>query len=156
MSKRTEIQTEARRWLGTPVIHQHRLQGVGVDCWGHISGVGLALGLMTVDPGKWAPFAGYGRQPSPRLVLGICRAFLKPRQVKVGLPGDIACIAWRDGLPMHLAILGEHSGRLTLIHADARRVDRTHPTGQVVEHGFSQEWPSLVDSWWRFPGVEAR
>lgn len=156
MQKRNDVQAEARRWIGTPVIHQHQLLGVGVDCWGHVRATGEGAGVLTVDAARWAQFAGYSRQPSPKVVLGVCRAFLKPRQVAMGLPGDIACIAWRTGLPMHLAILGEFRGRATLIHADARRVDRQHPTGQVVEHGFTQEWPGLVHSWWRFPGVEAR
>jgi hypothetical protein len=133
---------EARRWLRTPVRHQHAILGHGVDCWNHIRAVGEACDVLTVRPNAWEPFAAYGEQPSPRLVMGVAETFLRP-QPKPRV-GDIALIEWRPGLTMHFAILGQYRDRLTLVHA-------YKPRREVVEHGFVAEWPGLVHSWWRYP-----
>ncbi len=141
-----QLLAQARLWIGTPVRHQHAIIGFGVDCWHLVREVGTACGVLDYDDTLFDPFRAYGEQPSPRLVLGACRTFLaslEPGQQQVG---DVACIAWRSGLPMHLAILGEYRSRPTLVHAHGAR-------GRVVEHGFTAEWPRLVDSWWRYPGA---
>lgn len=157
MQKRDEVQAAARRWKGTPVLHQHAIQGFGVDCWKLIEATGTETGVLTMDAELWAPFASYGRQPSPRLVMGCAEAFLRPTTEP--LPADIALIAWREGLPMHFALLAEFRGRQTLIHAlgGSWETSRVLATGEmadkVVEHGFTAEWPSLVHSWWRYPGL---
>lgn len=142
--QRLDLIIEARRWLGTPVRHQHAILGHGADCWAVVKEPGLACGVLDYDDDRMAPFAAYGEQPSPRIVLGVLETFLLP---VTGEPetADVACIAWRPGLPMHMAILGDFQGRKTLIHA----LRNKH---QVVEHGFSAEWPGLVHSWWRYPG----
>jgi len=41
---------EARRWIGTPYVHQACCRGAGTDCLGLIRGVWVAL---------------YGREPEP-------------------------------------------------------------------------------------------
>lgn len=142
--KREEIVEEARRWIGTPYLHQHKVFGFGVDCLNLPRAVGEACGVLVVNEKRFAPLAAYSDQPSPRTVEAVSRCLFK--RTTRPLLGDIARIAWRPGLPMHFAILGEFRGRPTLIHALATK-------GGVVEHGFVAEWPGLVDSWWRFPGL---
>jgi hypothetical protein len=156
MPKRNEVLIEARRWLGTPLRHQHALLGFGVDCWGLVRAVGEACNVLTISDEAWAPYQGYGPQPSPRMVKRGAEEFLAPLEGEPRV-GDIACLAWREGLPMHFAIRGEFNGRPTLIHVlgdrNARQTVSRAPAATVKEHGFTQEWPTLVDSWWSYPGL---
>ena len=149
MELREEIQEEARRWLGTPYRHQHRMRGVAVDCIGVIWGVGEACRALSVDEALVRPYLAYSRLPSPTRFLDALAAFLEPAGDFV-MPGDIACMAWDNdhGLPQHVGILCEDRGRPTIIHAESQ-------IGRCVEHGFVGEWPGRVHSWWRYPGVAA-
>jgi len=143
LQKREALIAEARRWVRTPHRHQHEIMGHGADCWTTVKASGVACGVLPFSDERFAPFAAYSEQPSPRTVLGVLREFFLPVEGDP-LLADVACIAWRPGLPMHLAILGDWKGRPTLIHCLKR---------EVVEHGFSYEWPGRVHSWWRYPGL---
>lgn len=144
MIDRAKILAEARRWIGTPYRHQAFLCGHGADCGGLVFGVGNALGLLDLGEAEWSAVANYGRQPHPLRMRAQMTRFL----VEIERPrfGDIAWLEWRDGLPMHLAILSLIDGRETIIHAWA-------DAGNVVEHDFSELWRSRVSSWWRYPKV---
>jgi hypothetical protein len=147
MSKRSDICAYAARWEHTPFLHQHAIIGFGVDCWNLPRAVGEHEGVLSIDPDLWAPFSRYVEQPSPRTVRSAIETFYKPVATGDQRPADIALIAWRPGIAIHLAILSEHGGRPTLIHAWAAK-------RKVVHHGFTAEWPGLVDSWWRYPGLD--
>lgn len=141
----------ARGWVGTPYLHQHRLKGVGVDCGNLVIAAGLEAGVIPWTEEAWAPFVGYGRTPNPAHMTKAMETFLEPlmiRPMPAELPpdGSVAWMGWRSNLPMHLAILATHGGRRTIIHA----YDRAR---KCAEHGFDQEWPARVISWWRYPGV---
>lgn len=143
----SEIVAEARTWVGTPYRHQGRVKGARVDCVGLILGVGKELGLLDISPEDWKRHAGYSTQPNPRLMGEGMRKFLVevPIDPTVVPPdGAIAWMAWREDLPMHLAIIGTFEGRKTMIHAYGQ-------AGACVEHGFVSEWPSRVASWWAYP-----
>lgn len=151
---RAAVVREARSWLDTPYRHQARVKGRGVDCVGLIIASGVDAGVMTFSTEAFAPWARYGRLPNPVKMREGLEHFLRPlAKDEEPLPGDVAWFAWREGLPMHLGILAEDEvlaeGRLTVIHA-------TSQIGQVVEHGFAGEWPSRVESWWRYPGIRPR
>jgi hypothetical protein len=145
LPKPDDLLIEARCWLGTPHRHQHAILGHGADCWTTVCEPGRTLGLLDYSAERMAPYEAYGEQPSPRVVIGILNTFLRPIEGEART-ADVACLQWREGLPMHMAILGEFRGRPTLIHCLKR-------LGGVVEHGFTQEWPQLVHSWWRYPGL---
>lgn len=146
MDRETVI-LEARTWLDTPYRHQHRAKGIGVDCIGLIWGVGEAAGVLNVSRDQAKPFLGYTRLPNPRRMREALEAFFVPAPDDVE-PGDFCWLAWdaERALPQHLAILAEWRGQPTLIHADSVQ-------GKCVEHGFAMEWPGLVKSWWRYPGL---
>lgn len=147
MTDRAQIVAEARRWVGTPYHHQARLRGVGVDCVGLIIGVGTELGILECNERTLRPWAGYARTPNPERM----RAGLAAHLVQIGaseaLVGDIAWMEWRDQMPMHLGIMGEEDGRLTLIHAAG-------DIGECVEHDIDDEWAGRIVGWWRYPGIE--
>lgn len=144
---REAVLIEAGEWVGTPYRHQHRAKGLAVDCIGLIWGVGEAAGVLDVDMGKAQQFLGYTRLPNPRRMLEALETFFVAAPADVQ-PGDFAWLAWdaARNLPQHLAILGQWRDQPTLIHADSVQ-------GKVVQHGFTMEWPGLVKSWWRFPGL---
>lgn len=144
------IVAEARRWIGTPYVHQHRERGHAVDCVGLVIGVGLGAGVLgTWSPEAWAPHESYGRSPNPAHMTRAIEQFLKPLELDRGQEapdGTILFMGWREHLPMHLAIMARApDGRRTMIHAFAH-------VGRVVEHGFSAEWPDRVVSAWAYPG----
>lgn len=145
------VVAEARSWVGTPYVHQHRTKGHAVDCVGLVIGVGLAAGVLpTWTPEAWAPHQSYGRAANPAHMSRAIEEFLLPlypADAAAAPDGTIAFMAWRRDLPMHVAILASMpDGRRTMIHAypQARR---------VVEHGFAAEWPDRVVSLWTYPGL---
>ena len=52
---RQQIIEEALTWLGTPWQHLQRCKGAGVDCVQLIGGVGLNVGLLTLEQLKSVP-----------------------------------------------------------------------------------------------------
>lgn len=142
----SRIVEEARRWLGTPYKHQAAVRGVGADCVGLIRGVGFACAVLPPRTAEWKAFNAYGRLPNPRRMLEGMRTFLVEVPAGEQGPGDIAWLAWRADLPMHLAILADGPRGQTLIHSFS-------DVGRVVEHGFTAEWVARVHSWWRYPGA---
>lgn len=139
---------EARIWVGTPFRHQAAVKGAGCDCAGLIRGVGVALDLLPDFAQRWGSHANYSRLPNPRQMERALRAFLLPVEPAQMRLADVLWLQWREDLPMHLALLSEHQGRPTLIHA-------LSDFGRVVEHGLTAEWRSRIASVWRYPGVEA-
>lgn len=151
MPRSDEIVTEARSWVGTRYVHQHRAKGHGVDCVGLIIGVGLATGALgTWTPEAWRRHARYGVAPNPKHMLDAMSEFLVPIEVpkgQVGPDGSIAWLGWREGLPMHLAIAGTApEGYRTVIHALSL-------AGAVVEHTVTADWLAYVEGWWRYPDL---
>jgi len=144
------IIAEARRWVGTPYRHRAARLGIGVDCVGLIRGVAEATGVRTLSDAEWKPFETYSRTPNPEKMRQAMELFLEPSDVsaKIIAPDAFVCwLAWREHLPMHVGFAAALDGRRTLIHAAL-------PIGQCVEHGFTDEWLSRVNSWWRLPGVD--
>lgn len=150
--RRLAIIAEARSWLGTRFHHQAAIKGVGVDCAGLVRGVGKETGLLDISAARWAVYANYGRAPHPERMRAALNEFMHPIAPEQARIGDVCWLAWREDLPMHLAILSAHpiggaTARPTIIHALA-------DNDKVIEHGFSKEWRDRVDSWWRFPGLD--
>lgn len=105
-----EIVTEARKWLGTPFMHQARVKGVGVDCGQLVIAVGVALNRFDAPPRE---MMRYGRAPNPRHMRSIIESMLAPCESPE--VGDVIWVGERKGLPMHLAIITDKG----IIHADS-------------------------------------
>ena len=147
-----DIVAEARDWIGTRWVHQASVKGVGVDCVGLALGVGLNLGLFSVDLVLDAPetreLFAYGREPTTAQSMAGCQAFLSPIELDALQLGDVVLLTF-NGQASHLGILGDYpAGGHSLIHAfvQARR---------VVEARFDESWASRLASAWRYPGIEA-
>lgn len=109
---REQIVAEARSWVGTPWVHQHRVKGRAVDCVGLVIGVARALGLVPQD----FDFTGYGRVPDGQLLLR-CAQHMRPVARDAMQPGDVVVVAVEHD-PQHIGILSPYpGGRLALVHS---------------------------------------
>ncbi len=136
MSKITEhdIVHAARGWLGTRFHHQGRLKKSatargGVDCLGLLIGVAGELNLPFTQYDE----TSYSHYPDTERLRHHLTTLLQEISVESIEPGDILLFSI-DGNPQHLAIVGEISGELSIIHSYA-------PARAVVEH--------VLDEWWR-------
>lgn len=111
MTTRADVVAEARTWLGTTWVHQHRSRD-GVDCAGLVICVARALGIVPAD----FDLNGYSRRPDGSLI-DICDAHMLRISQRDMQPGDVLVVAIeRD--PQHMGIVGDYRhGGLSLIHA---------------------------------------
>jgi NlpC/P60 family putative phage cell wall peptidase len=139
---RDDIVREARRWIGTPYLHQASLRGVGCDCLGLVRGVWRAcVGPEPEAPGPYAPdwAEACGRE---RLAEAGARCFvaIEPAQFAAG---DVLLFRWRAHVPAkHLAIA---TSRETMAHA--------HDGAAVCEVAIAPWWRRRLAFAFRFPGV---
>lgn len=143
LQMRDRLLEVAREWVGTPYQHQAMLKGVGTDCVGLVIGAAMEAGVFALSKAQVKEYAGYGRLPNPVKMEKYLRKHLLPIADMEVLPGDVAWIEWRSGLPMHLALVGEK----TLIHAAS-------DIGKAVEHRLSALWRDRIVSFWRFPDLD--
>lgn len=143
MTVSSAIIKEARSWLSTPYQHQAKVKGVGVDCVGLIIAVGVKLNLV---PDELLKIDGYARTPNPKHMQRIIEKNLDSITQADVMPGDIAWIQWRKGLPMHMGFISCYNGKATILHA-------LSTAGMVTEHTLSKEWSDRVLSYWRFRGI---
>ena len=121
MITRAQVVAEARTWIDTPWIHQHRAKGVGVDCIGLIICVARDLGISAPD----TDYTGYGRRPDGAL-LSLCDQHMVRISRDAMQPGDVLVLAVEND-PQHMGIIGDYRhGGLSLIHAASK-------AGRVIE-----------------------
>jgi hypothetical protein len=133
-----KIITSARRHLGTPFIHQARVERVGVDCIGLLVLVAKELGIPIVDHKR------YKRRPDPALFMEKMRLNLDPVPLVEAAIGDML-VFWyqKRGVPQHLAFKTD----IGIIHTYAE-------AGRVVETAMDKKWQVRLLSAWRFRGIE--
>lgn len=138
-----DVVAEARTWLGTPYQHQASLKGIACDCAGLILGIARALELLPDKDFRAPEFAGYGREPSPLMMLKACDRFLD-RTARFGL-GDVLVMRFEKD-PQHLAIVSQVDP-FYIIHSHAM-------VFKVTEHRLDEKWASRLVRAYRFRGVE--
>lgn len=145
MTTGADVVAEARRWLGTPWVHQAALRGIATDCLGLVAGVGLALELPGAD--RWrgdTRMRGYSRAPNPKLMLQVCGEYLDPIARNDVQPGDILLMRF-DEAPQHFAILS-CARPPRIVHAYAG-------IGRVTENGLDAVWLARVVRAYRYRGL---
>ncbi len=149
---RAAIVTEARRWLGTPFVHQAEKFGVGCDCAGLLRGVCIALGTFPSDyksRPESAPFLGYARVPDGTSMQQACATFMTRIDRADMQPGDVMLMRWGSN-PQHLGIVGDYvHGGLSLIHALSDNTGK----GCVTEHHLGDVHLRKFVAAFRLPGV---
>lgn len=143
---RKEIVAAARSWIGTPYRHLGR-DRKHIDCIGFVWCVPKEMGLpgVPVIPTKYTTF------PAEDMLKTEADAKLRYPADRQGLanvkPGDIMMMwGWERQVAQHFAIAGEDAGRLTMIHAFAKR-------NQVVEHSIDEFWTKRYVATYEYPGT---
>ena len=139
---RTAIVAAARRWIGTPYLHQASLIGVGCDCLGLVRGVWReVLGDEPEAAQLYSP--SWAEALKGELLLdGLTRHFAPVALVDCR-PGDVLTFRFREHLPAkHLAILASDTH---MVHA--------HSGACVAEVPLVDPWRKRLVVAFAFPGV---
>lgn len=137
------IVSEARRWIGTPYVHQASCLGGGTDCLGLIRGVWR--GLYGAEPEAVPAYTNDWSEAHGNEALW--QAAMRNLVVK-GLEdetcGDVLLFRMKAGaVAKHLGIVGEIGREPTVIHAYGRHA--------VVESPLSAPWRRRVVARFAFP-----
>jgi NlpC/P60 family putative phage cell wall peptidase len=125
----------ARRYIGTPWVHQGRLRGIGIDCIGLLVGAFNEAGLPVKD------VANYPKKPTGNdwLLEELRRRLTRVIDGSMQ-PGDVLCFKWSLH-PWHVALLSYDD---TMIHAYKR-------LNECVEQPLTNHWRASMHSIWRWP-----
>lgn len=143
MTNRPDVVSEARRWIGTPYLHQASLQGAGTDCLGLLRGVWRAL--RGNEPTRVPPYTMDWSEPASREdMLDAASKWLITKPVAAAEPGDVIVFRMRQGfVAKHVGIVAETGAHSTFIHAY---------TGHgVVESALSTPWARRIAGRFEFP-----
>lgn len=134
---------EARRWIGTPYVHQASRLGAGTDCLGLVRGVWRAL--YGAEPEAVPAYTRDWSEPAgeERLWLAALRHLdAKPRELAA--PGDVILFRMRDrGVAKHLGVQAEIGAGASFVHA--------YSGHSVVESPLSRPWQRRIAARFAFP-----
>lgn len=137
---RPDIVAAARRWIGTPYVHQASTRGAGCDCLGLVRGVWREI--VGPEPEKppaytsdWAEPAGEERLRDAALRI------LRSRPPGAVAPGDVLLFRMRDAaVAKHLGIA---TGPAGFVHA--------YSGHGVVESALTLPWARRIAARFAFP-----
>ena len=143
MTRGDEVVAEARRWIGTPYLHQCATRGAGTDCLGLIRGVWRAL--VGPEPVEVPPYTQDWAEPSgEEALLQAGMRFLIPRPLNAAAPGDVILFRMREGsVAKHLGIMAETGAQARFIHA--------YSGHGVIESPLSAPWRRRIVARFQFP-----
>jgi NlpC/P60 family putative phage cell wall peptidase len=134
---------EARRWIGTPYLHQASIRGAGSDCLGLVRGVWRSI--YGAEPEAVPAYTPDWAEPEHREVLSeaACR-WLVPKKLEAEAPGDVLLFRMRVGaIAKHLGLQSDVGSHPKFIHAY---------TGHgVLESSLSVPWQRRIVARFAFP-----
>ncbi len=136
-----DVETAARRWIGTPYRHQASLRGVGCDCLGLVRGVWREV--VGEEP-ETAPAYGpdWAEVGGRETLLEAAERWMTPIPPDVAECGDVLMFRMSEEARVkHCAVLA--SGGATMIHAYWGRA--------VVESWLGPWWRRRLAAAFRFP-----
>ena len=115
--KSNKIASIARRWIGTPYIHQASVKGAGCDCLGLLRGVWRELhGEDAETPPPYSP--DWAEATGEETLYNAMKRHLTEIDPHTIAPGDIALFRMLPRAPAkHCGIVARNKSGLTLIHA---------------------------------------
>lgn len=134
----------ARRWLGTPYVHQASIQGVGTDCLGLIRGIWREL--SGIEPETVPPYSADWSEPQNEEVLAQAAfRLLDPVSQSHDLKsGQILLFRMRDcSVAKHLGILTGIGPSASFIHA--------YQGHGVVESSLATPWARRIVARFDYP-----
>lgn len=133
----------ARRWIGTPYVHQASVLAAGCDCLGLLRGVWRTL--YGEEPEAIPPYSMDWSEPQREEWLwAAAKRHLKPKTRADEAVGDVLLFRMRDrGVAKHLGIQGRVGASASFVHAY---------TGHgVVESPLTQPWRRRIVARFEFP-----
>ena len=133
----------ARRWIGTPYVHQASCRGAGCDCLGLLRGIwrelhGREPEAVPAYTADWSEVAGEERLWAAAL------RHLGPKPLGAAAPGDVILFRMRDGgVAKHLGVQAETGRAPSFVHAYSGR--------GVVESALTAPWARRVVARFSFP-----
>lgn len=136
---RDRIVSEARRWIGTPYLHQASAVGAGCDCLGLLRGVWREV--LGEEPAMPPYSPGWDEVAKEDVLLGAARRYLVETSASDLQAGDVILFRMRrNAVAKHLGIC---SGEGRFIHAYAGH--------GVIENRLSEPWLRRVAAVFAFP-----
>lgn len=137
-----DIVDEARRWLGTPYVHQASVRGAGADCLGLLRGVWRAV--MGHEPEAVPVYSMDWSEPQgEERMWAAARRNLIEKPPKDMAPGDVLLFRMRD------AAVAKHLGIVS--GTDPVRFVHAYSGHGVVENTLSEPWRRRVVACFAFP-----
>lgn len=139
---RARIVAAARRWIGTPYLHQASLPGVGCDCLGLVRGVWRET--IGDEPESAPPYTpDWAEALGAETLLEAARRHFTPVAIDAFSPGDVLIFRFRDHLPAkHVGVATTSSH---MVHA--------HSGACVSEVPIGPHWRKRIAAAFAFPGV---
>ncbi|MEP1612358.1 MAG: peptidase [Roseobacter sp.] len=141
--KEHAVVTEARRWIGTPYVHQASVFGAGTDCLGLLRGIwrnlhGAEPEIVPSYSMDWSEPQGEERLWEAAL------RHLSPKGLNNEENGDVLLFRMRAGsVAKHLGIASSVGAASTFIHAYTKY--------GVVESPLSEPWRRKIVARFKFP-----
>ena len=139
---RSAIVAAARRWIGTPYVHQASCFGAGCDCLGLVRGVWRDI--IGDEPEKAPPYTpDWAEMTGRETLLETAERHLQRIDLGTAHAGDVVLFRWRPEFPVkHVAILSDAG---TMIHA--------YENHEVQEVMIPPTWRRRMVAAFAFPGV---
>jgi len=139
---RSRVVSEARRWIGTPYIHQASALDAGADCLGLIRGVWRAC--IGPEPCQPPAYTKDWSEASGEEVLMAAADLLLRRYEGAMLSGHVLLFRMRDGsVAKHLGIVSQTGPEVRFIHA--------YSGHGVLESTLSDPWKKRIAHVYEFP-----
>lgn len=133
----------ARRWIGTPYLHQASVKGAGTDCLGLLRGVWREI--HGDEPAQIPPYSQDWSEAAGREDLMMAAdKWLIRKDILNGTPGDVLLFRMRAGaVAKHLGIAGRIGAEATFIHAYSGHC--------VLESALTEPWRRKIVARYSFP-----
>lgn len=140
--ERAKIVAAARRWIGTPYLHQASLIHVGCDCLGLVRGVWREV--VGEEPETAPPYTpDWAEALGLETLLDAARRHFEPVPLADIRAGDVLAFRFRDHLP------AKHLGVAT----SATHMAHAHSGACVAEVDIGPHWRKRLVAAFAFPGV---
>ncbi|WP_282157773.1 peptidase [Shimia thalassica] len=138
-----EVVTLARRWIGTPYVHQAACMGAGCDCLGLIRGIWNEL--VGHEPEHVSAYSMDWSEPQgDERLWRAARRWLIPSPLQEELAGQVLLFRMRDrAVAKHLGIAAEMGANASFIHAYSGHT--------VTESPLSTAWRRRIVARFKFP-----
>lgn len=133
----------ARRWIGTPYVHQASVRGAGCDCLGLVRGVwrelyGQEPASVPAYSRAWSEASGDER------LWAAAKRYLVAADADIPQAGDVLLFRMRsNAVAKHLGIQAGGTERPSFIHAYSGHA--------VMESALSEAWSRRIVARFRFP-----